>query len=105
MRDDWGPAPLVPLKLTSVVNVCAGEAIAVAAQNTKAMQTIFDELKWKLRGCCMGFPPEKSSLGSGPDCSTVLYEDSEAAVTSLRSRVGCGAAGAANSEHPELAEW
>jgi hypothetical protein len=32
------------VKLYSVVKVCAGEAIAVAAQNIKTMQTIFHAL-------------------------------------------------------------
>ena len=41
-----GPVPLVPLKLTSVVRVCAGEATGVAAQHASAMQTIFEKLSF-----------------------------------------------------------
>jgi uncharacterized membrane protein len=41
---------LFPLKLNKLVNlVCAGERIAVAAQNTETMQAIFDDLSFVVR--------------------------------------------------------
>jgi hypothetical protein len=39
---------LGPPKLTSVVKVCAGEATAIAQQNTKRMENIFDRRRVRI---------------------------------------------------------
>src|SRR5580704_2868439 len=44
MTGDSVAAPSVPLKFTNVVKVCADKVAAVAAQNKKTMQTIFDRI-------------------------------------------------------------
>src|SRR5271166_2767976 len=55
--------------------------------------------KWKLRRCCMGFPPETSLLGSGPDCPTLLTTIPRWQSHPCECQIGV--AGAANVEHSE----
>ena len=46
MRADRGASPLLPSKVTSVVNVCADKAIAVTAQKKTRQQTNFDAVSF-----------------------------------------------------------
>lgn|SRR5271166_5292825 len=65
MRVDCGLAPLDPAKLARVVKVCAGEVIAVAAQNTTAMQAIFGELSFPM------VPPSQTRRGTNLNSAEV----------------------------------
>src|SRR5208282_591024 len=57
MREDWGLAPLVTSKLTTVVKVCAGKPMADAILNARTIPTTFNK-----RSFSTAQPPTEGSF-------------------------------------------